>query len=36
MASTMSLIVAPSFLPVSFTSAKASVAVANLRSGVSM
>ena len=34
MASTMSLIVAPSRLPVSLTSASASVAVANLRSGV--
>lgn len=34
MASTMSLMVAPSFLPVDFTSAKAKVAVANLRPGV--
>ena len=32
----MSLMVAPSFLPVSLTSANAKVAVANLRSGVSM
>ena len=36
MASTMSLIVAPSRLPVSLTSASARVAVANLRSGVIM
>src|ERR1700727_1189879 len=34
MARTMSLMVALSFLPVSFTSANASVAVANMRSGV--
>ncbi|CKQ18922.1 Uncharacterised protein [Mycobacterium tuberculosis] len=35
MASTMSLIVAPSNLAVAFTSISARVAVANLRSGVS-